>query len=105
MLDVCLSSFLFVSPPRHQLVLYPEMVEDPGHYGIHDLLNTLRTGVERRVGRQDRCTRLEEELEVPYVDQVEGSLARDMAYSMSKTVTAVAVLQLAKHTRFGGGRD
>lgn len=28
-----------------------------------------------------------------------------MAYSMSKTVTAVAVLQLAKHTRFGGGRD
>ena len=60
MLDVCPSSFLFLFPPRHQLVRHPEMIQNSGHDGVHDLLDILRAIVERGVGREDCCASQEE---------------------------------------------
>src|SRR5207247_9936307 len=49
MLDVgCLFffiSFLFLRPPRHQLVGQAQMVEHARHHRVHDLLDRLGAGV------------------------------------------------------------
>ena len=56
---------------------YPQVIEHPGHDGIHHLFDRLRAHVERRVGREDGRAGLDEELEVLDVDQVERRLAGD----------------------------
>ena len=77
MLDVWPSSFLFFSPARGELVWDSQMIEDAGDDGVHYLFDALGAVVERRVGGENRCASLDEELEVLNVDQVERCLARD----------------------------
>ena len=57
-------------PAVNELVGHPEVIEHARHDGVHDLFDALRSGVERRVGREDGCAGLDEEFEVLHVDEV-----------------------------------
>ena len=74
-MDVCFSSFFLSGPTRHEPVRNPKMIEDAGDDGVHHLLDILRAGVERRIGRENRRAGLEKQLEVLDVDQVERGFA------------------------------
>ena len=71
------SSLSLLLPARHQIVRDTQVIKHAGYDRIDDLLDILGASIERRVGRKDRRARLNEELEVFDVNQIEGCFAGD----------------------------
>jgi len=53
------------------------MIQHPRHHRIHHLFHALWAGVKGRVGRQNGRARLNQQLKVLHMDEIERRLARD----------------------------